>query len=94
MGHGYYGKKAMANSRWDDSEVQASPPSEDYGLGRAQYWKVKLCWTPRKCYISGKPLWGKRAYHGERWITGPGEPIVEHYWIDKYEFIKWQLTRT
>lgn len=80
-------------SIWAD-DVQQSPPHEDHGLNRAQYWKLKLCWLPKKCFLSDKPLWGKRAYHGERWITGPGEPVVEHYWIEKFEFMKWQLTRT
>ena len=83
----------MGLSRMSD-EPQCSPPSEDWGLQKAQYWKLKLCWTPKNCFLSNKPLWGKRAYHGERWITGPGEPVVEHYWIDKNEFMIWNLTRT
>jgi hypothetical protein len=74
-----------------DSKVQNSPPSEDWGLRRANHWKLKLCWLPKKCFLTGKDLWGKFAYHGERWITGPGEPIVEHYWIEKTEFIIWNL---
>jgi hypothetical protein len=90
---GYASKRKMSISRMSD-EVSQSPPSEDWGLRKAQYWKLKLCWLPKKCFITQKPLWGKRAYHGERWITGPGEPVVEHYWLDKFEFMKWQLTRT
>jgi hypothetical protein len=74
-----------------NSEVQNSPLSEDWGLRRANHWKLKLCWLPKKCFLTGKDLWGKFAYHGERWITGPGEPIVEHYWIEKTEFIIWNL---
>lgn len=74
-----------------DSEVQGSPPSEDYGLSRAGFWKLKLCWLPKKCFLTGKDLWGKRAYRGERWITGPGEPIVEYYWIEKHQFMFWNL---
>ena len=64
-------------------DVQQAPPSEDWGLQRAKWWKLKLCWLPRRCYLTNKPIWGKFAYHGERWITGPGEPAVEHYWIEK-----------
>jgi len=76
-----------------DMSPQASPPSEDWGLKQAGYWDLKLCWRPQRCYLTGKPLWGKYAYHGERWITGPGEPIVKHYWIEKTEYIIWQLKR-
>ena len=74
-------------------EVTQAPLSEDWGLSRAKYWELKLCWLPKKCFISGKTLWGKRAYVGERWITGPGEPMVQTYWIDKFEFLIWQLKR-
>jgi hypothetical protein len=70
-----------------------SPKQKDWGLCRVQYWKLKLCWHPKKCYLTGKPLWGKQAYHGERWITGPGEPVVEHYWIEKSQFLIWQLKK-
>jgi hypothetical protein len=72
--------------------VTQSPPSEDWGLRRATGWKLKLCWTrPRNCFLSGKPLWGRLAYHGVRVITGPGESIYEDYWIEKQEFIIWNL---
>ena len=67
--------------------VGQSPPSQDWGLKRACGWKLKLCWTPKKCFLSGKDLWGKRAYHGENWITGPGDPVINHYWIEKNEFL-------
>jgi hypothetical protein len=90
MGVGYYGKKAMSQDKFEDN-VSQSPPSEDWGLSRAQYWKLKLCWFPMKCFLTNKSLWGKLAYHGERWITGPGEPVVEHYWIEKNEFLMWNL---
>jgi hypothetical protein len=65
--------------------------SQNWGLQRAQYWKLRLCWIPKKCYLSKKNLWCKFAYRGERWITGPGEPIVEYYWIEKTEFLIWNL---
>lgn len=74
-----------------DSSVSQSPLSEDWGLRRAVGWKLKLCWSPRTCFLSGKKLWGKRAYHGENWITGPGDPAVQEYWIDKKEYIMWRL---
>lgn len=71
--------------------VQASPLSDDYGLRRATGWKLSLCWRPQSCFLTGKPLWGKRAYHGVRMITGPGEPVYEDYWVEKNEFIFWNL---
>jgi hypothetical protein len=75
-----------------DTFVSQSPPSEDLGLSRATGWKLKLCWTrPRTCFLTGKQLFGKRAYHGVRMITGPGEPIYVDYWIEKTEFLVWNL---
>jgi hypothetical protein len=65
--------------------------SDDWGLQKAQDWRLKLCWSPKKCYLSGKDLWGKRAYHGIRTITGPGDPVYEDYWIDRMEFLIWKL---
>jgi hypothetical protein len=77
----------------DDMTVQTSPPSEDWGLKRITDWKLKVCLAPKKCFLSKKQLWGKTAYYGENWITGPGDPIVNKYWISKEEFIIWQLTK-
>lgn len=76
-----------------DGEVQGAPREEDYGLSRVKYWEYKLCWSPRTCFLSGKQLWGKRAYVGERYIHGPGEPVVDTYWISKEKFLLWQLTK-
>jgi hypothetical protein len=72
-------------------DVHQAPPLQDWGLQRAKHWQLKFCWLPKRCYISGKKLWGKQAYYGERWITGPGEPIMEPYWIEKSEFLIWNL---
>ena len=77
-----------------DPGVSQSPPSEDYGLGRAGGWQLKLCWTPKRCFLTGQPLWGKRAYHGVREITGPGESIFDEYWIQRDEFLIWNLKGT
>ncbi len=83
-------KRLMSLSRMSD-EVQQSPLESNWGLQRAKNWKLKFCWMPKHCFLSGKPLWGKRAYHGVRMITGPGEPVFEDYWIDKNEFMIWNL---
>jgi hypothetical protein len=71
--------------------VGCPPLSQDFGLCRVFDWKLKLCWWPNQCYLSGKKLWGHRAYYGERWITGPGEPVVQKYWVEKNEFLIWNL---
>jgi hypothetical protein len=84
---GFASKRKMGLSKMSD-EVEFS---EDYGLNKATGWKLKLCWIPKNCFLSKKPLWGKRAYHGERWITGPGEPVFVDYWIEKTEFLIWNL---
>ena len=87
---GFQSKRKMGLSRMGD-EVQQSPLSEDWGLNRARNWTLKLCWTNKKCFLTGKSLFLKQAYYGENWITGPGEPIVDRYWIEKNEFILWNL---
>ena len=75
-----------------DPGVSQSPLSEDHGLNRATGWKLKLCWTrPHNCFLTGKSVWGRRAYHGVRVIHGPGEPVYEDYWIDRDEFLIWRL---
>jgi hypothetical protein len=72
--------------------VSQSPPSEDWGLQKARNWKLKLCWTrPRNCFLTGRPLWGRYAYHSVRVITGPGDPVIENYWIERDKFIIWNL---
>jgi hypothetical protein len=87
---GFASKRKMALSRMSDEETQ-SPSLNDWGLRRAKCWELKLCWLPKKCFLSGKPLWGKKAYHAQNWLTGPGEPIPVDYWLDKNEFIMWNL---
>jgi len=51
-------------------------------------WKLRLCWRPQTCSLTGKKLWGKQAYYGEY-----GKPSVEPYWVDSDEFILWQLKK-
>ena len=76
-----------------DDVPQQAPREEDWGLNKVQNWKYKLCWRPQTCFLTGKQLWAKRAYHGVRMITGPGTPVYEDYWIDKDKFLVWQLTK-
>lgn len=67
--------------------VDQAPRHEDWGLSRAVGWKLKFCWFPKTCFLTGKKLWGKHAYHGTHLIMGPGEPIYNHYCVEKNEFI-------
>jgi hypothetical protein len=76
-----------------DGEVSGAPREEDWGLNKVQNWKYKLCWRPNTCFLTGKQLWGKKAYHGVRMITGPGDPVYEDYWIDRNKFMLWKLTK-
>jgi len=50
---------------------------------------VKLLWClwPRNCQSSKKLLWFTQAYRATRTWTGPGEPVVEHRWYNRNEFI-------
>ena len=70
-----------------------SPRSEDWGFNKVTNWKLKRCWRPQTCFLTGKQLWGFVAYHGTRIITGPGDPVFDHYWVDKDEFLMWNLTK-
>jgi hypothetical protein len=74
-----------------DISISYSPPSEYRGLQRVKVWKLKFSLFPRKCFLSNKALWGKFAYHGINWIGGPGEPVKEVFWIEKNEFLMWNL---
>lgn len=71
--------------------VSASPPEDDWGLNRVSDWSLKFCWLPKECFLTGKRLWGVDAYHGTRIITGPGEPVIDHFWVERNEFIIWKL---
>ena len=74
-------------------EIQQSPLDQDWGLNRVRWWEEKRCLFPRRCFLSKKPLWGKIAYRGVRWLHGPDEPIEEIYWLDKHEYFLWQIKR-
>lgn len=50
-------------------------------------WYLKFAWLPRRCEVSNKLIWLTRAYKGTVMWTGPGDPIIEHKWISKQEFL-------
>ena len=60
-------------------------------LKQAKDWHLKFALVPRQCAVSGQRIWLEPAYRGTRVITGPGTPVVEHYWINRIEFMIWRL---
>lgn len=50
-------------------------------------WQQRFSFWPRRCYYTGKYLWLRRAYRGTSMITGPGEPVFEHRWCERKEYL-------
>lgn len=48
--------------------------------------KERTCWLPRKCYISGKSLFRKRALRAVRIVPMTSARIKEVYWLDPREY--------
>lgn len=71
---------------------QAGWDTEDneYFLERANV-KLMWSWWPRKCAITGEWLCFDLAYRADRTWTGPGEPITEYRWYNRYEFLIMRL---
>lgn len=55
-------------------------------------WKRKFSILPRYCHLTGQMIWFKHAMVGTRVITGPGEPVIETYWVDEAELLIHKLT--
>jgi hypothetical protein len=51
MGMGYYGKRAMSNDVYDSFANQA-------------VFEYRRCWWPRRCYATGRWLFGTIAVRG------------------------------
>jgi hypothetical protein len=60
-------------------------------IKRVQDWQLKFAVVPHRCAVSGQRIWLELAYRGTRIVTGPGTPIVEHFWINRNEFVIWRL---
>lgn len=75
------------------NRVQQSNVNHDWALNKITNWQLKFCWIPQRCFLSNKSIWARKAYYGIRMITGPGEPVYEHRWVDSNEFILWQLQK-
>lgn len=50
-------------------------------------WGLKFSFIPRRCHYTGKNLWFEWAYKGTSMITGPGEPVFEHRWCQKHQYL-------
>lgn len=54
-------------------------------------WALKFIWFPKTCGITRRMLWLEWAYEGVAVWTGPGEPVYEYRWHDKFEHLIWEL---
>ena len=86
---GFQSKRNMAI----ESMVDQEPRSQNWGLNRIRNWKLHFCLWPRTCFLTRKRLWLTKCYTGMRLISGPGNPIEDIYYIDKNEFIIWNLMK-
>jgi hypothetical protein len=75
----------------DPGTVTQEPRSHDWGLNIVRNWHLHFCMRPQTCFLSGKQLWFKQCYKGFRIITGPGESVEDYYYVEKNEFIIWNL---
>ena len=66
-----------------DSGPKAFDPFKSRLLGT----QLRFTWFPEKCEITGKRLWLTNAYRQTAMWTGPDEPVFEHRWYDKNEFL-------
>ena len=77
--------------------VSHSIRSTDWGVHWVNDWHLHFCLWPRRCLFTDKTLWFEKCYKGSRAIIGPGDAVahgddvVAEYYIDKFEFIKWNL---
>jgi hypothetical protein len=76
-----------------DSQFNNAARQQHWELSRSVGWKLKFCIFPQKCFLTGKLLWLRRAYNGGSLIVGPGGAFLNNYWLDKNEFLIWNLTR-
>jgi hypothetical protein len=53
--------------------------------------QTRISWIPRRCVISDKILWLRKSVKLTRYITGPGFPVVMHYWISPKEHLLLEL---
>ena len=54
-------------------------------------WEREFNWLPRRSTESGKSIWLKHAWYGCRYITGPGDPVIQERWLTDEEYMWQQL---
>ena len=74
-----------------DDLVDQEPRSQDWGLFNVSNWHLHFCVWPRTCYLTGKRIWLNRCYKGSRRIRYDIELIFDDYYVQKAEFIFWNL---
>jgi len=55
--------------------------------------QLKFVWFPKRCHLTRKIIWFKKAYRLTAMWVGPGETMFEHRWHSKKEHIFWELKR-
>lgn len=70
--------------------MSANPMYDEMFYDRA-VWYLNFAWRPRRCDRSGAIIWLTRAYRGTVMWFGPGEPIMEHRWLTKDQYILGKL---
>ena len=71
----------------EDSEPQTYDPFSNRCIGT----EYKFVWLPKKCHITNKNLWLKKAYRQTAMWTGPGDSMFEYRWYDRNEFLTARL---
>jgi len=49
--------------------------------------EFKFLFFPKRCCVTGKKMWLTKAYKRTAMWTGPGEPLYEHRWYDKDQYL-------
>lgn len=62
-----------------------------WGLKKISKWELQFNFLPKRCFLSNKLLWLTYSYKGTYMLTGPGDPFFDDYYIEKSEFIFWNL---
>ena len=77
----------------DEIVTQSPLPEGQYWLKRVSDWHLDFVFKPKTCSLTGRRIWLEYCYKGTMTFTGPGEPRVQCYYIDKDEFLIWNLSR-
>jgi len=53
------------------------------------------CWLPRRCFLTGKSLFMKKAVRATRYLESYRSPmnnqIKQHFWVDRDQYLLNQL---